>query len=265
MAEPSNPPFVENRIRALLFLQKKKDMPYEEWRHYWMGEHAQIVLGVPIVRRNFLKYEQLHVNREWKERLRQSPGMRVPDFDGVVVLEGESLEKLAEVTQDPEYIEKVVADAVNIFQLENTIQGAFNIAVIADKSAKDAKPVVGCFIREDVGRVLLPLHRKDGSSHAEFSQHWLNVHAPLFKHLLATSASISKYEQLHVQQGSGVSPGSPLDWDGVGVFEAKSLANAMEVFADERFVKIATEDGAKFVSDGQSDIFPCDVVTLIDN
>ncbi|KAG7090205.1 hypothetical protein E1B28_011808 [Marasmius oreades] len=263
MAELLNPPFMQNRIRALTFLQKKKGMSYEKWRH-WMEVHAQIALGVPIVKRNLLKYEQLYVNLEWKERLRQSPGMRIPDFDCVVVLEGESLEKLIEVNRDPEYIEKVAGDAVNILQLENIIQGVFNIAVIVDKSAKNSKPKVGCFIREDVGKVLLPLHRKDGSSHAEFSQHWLNVHAPLFKDLLATSASISKYEQLHVQQGPEILPGSPLDWDGVGVFEAESIAKVMEAFTDERFIKIGTEDGAKFISDGLSDIFPCEVVTLID-
>ncbi|KAF9265812.1 hypothetical protein L218DRAFT_859725 [Marasmius fiardii PR-910] len=212
-------PFIENRVRVLFFVQKKDDISFQEWSRYWSHEHAQIFIDLEITKKNILKYEQLHVNQEWKERLGQYPQVKVPDFDGIVIMEGESLEKITEVSgkliqrfrsldvwclttkvvQHPDYLDKVISDGRSkLFKLENIVHGGFDIATILEKSSKDAriKAEVGGNIRKDIARVLIPLRRKKGLSQVQFDQYWLNTHAPLMeKFLLATS--VSKYEQVN--------------------------------------------------------------------
>ncbi|KAG7100204.1 hypothetical protein E1B28_001979 [Marasmius oreades] len=194
-------------------------------------------MDLEITKKNILKYEQLHVNQEWKERLSESQNSgrtRVPDYDGVVVFEGESLEKIAEVVQHPEYIEKVISDASSKLFKAETVHGAFNIATIIHKppsgTGGDAKlpevPGPEGIVRQDhVERLLVLIHKKDGLSQAEFSNYWLNVHALLVKPSLVTNPQVTKHKQLHAHQGSGLMPGNTSDWDGIGVIKGESIVN----------------------------------------
>ncbi|KAF9261350.1 hypothetical protein L218DRAFT_503674 [Marasmius fiardii PR-910] len=217
-------PFLEKRVRVLFFLQKNDGKTFEEWSHYWSHNHAQIFSSLDIVKKNILRYEELHVNQEWKEKLVQSGKVKVPNFDGIAVLEAESLEKIVEVVQHPDWTEKVIADGKTLFNLEAMDTGGFDIAVIFDKSSK-SKSEVGSNIRKDVGRLVVPLRKKDGLGQSEFNHHWLNVHAPLFKSLVGDS-SISKYEQLHGHEGP---LGTSKQWDGLGVIEGESIGKLFEV------------------------------------
>ncbi|KAG7091777.1 hypothetical protein E1B28_008179 [Marasmius oreades] len=243
MTDPANNSLLNNqRVRVLFFVQKKDDVPFEEWSRYWRDVHSKIFMDLEITKKNILKYEQLYVNQVWKERLSESQNSgrsRVPDYDGVVLFEGESLEKVAEVIQHPEYIEKVLGDALShLFKAETIVHGAFDIATIVHKSPSstggDAKlpevPGYGSIVRQDVGTLLIPLRKKDGLSQAEFSHYWLNVHAPLVKPSLVATPQLTKHEQLHVHQGSGLTPGNTSGWDGIGVIEGESIAKlALEV------------------------------------
>ncbi|KAF9257046.1 hypothetical protein L218DRAFT_991200 [Marasmius fiardii PR-910] len=265
MPEPTTTtsPFLKNRVRLLMFTQKKDDISFQEYSRYWSHEHAQIFMDLEIVKKNILKYEQLHVNQEWKAKLRENPSVNMPDFDGIVLFEAESPEKIQEVVQHPEFMDKVMGDAKKLFKLDSPIvRATCDIAVILDTSSKDTKPKpeVGNPVYQNYGRLIAPLRKNDSLSQTQFSDHWLNVHDPTFKSTLANVYSISKWEQLHIRPDPS---GNTSEWSGIGVIEAASLAKIFDILQIEQFKKWV-ENNASFLSGNLPEMLPCDVITFID-
>ncbi|KAF8895950.1 hypothetical protein CPB85DRAFT_1329149 [Mucidula mucida] len=100
--------------------------------------------------------------------------------------------------------------------------------------------------------------RKEGTSREEFSKYWLGVHGPLVLESKIFTEKILKYEQLHVNDAASsllsnleMTTG---DWDGVGLFEAKSFDDMIEVNCPN-FVSAAPQD---FI------VVPLDVATFFD-
>ncbi|KAG7100205.1 hypothetical protein E1B28_001980 [Marasmius oreades] len=275
MADPPNKSLLNNqRVRVLIFVQKKDDVPFEEWSRYWRDVHSKIFMDLEITKKNILKYEQLHVNQEWKERLAEShwnlgnSRLRVPDYDGVVVFEGESLEKITEVIQHPEYVEKVVGDGLSkLFKADTIVQGAFDIATIHespnDHSGDDVKlPKVPGMSGNTV--LLTLIRKKDGLSQAEFIHYWLNVHAPLVKPSLATTLQLIKHEQLHAHQGSVLQ--NTTGWDGIAVtVQGESLTHVLSEFQKYDNLETMTDNCDNFHHNyKQFEVLPCDAMTFID-
>ncbi|KAF9257047.1 hypothetical protein L218DRAFT_949488 [Marasmius fiardii PR-910] len=257
-ASTTTSPFLQNPVRALTFTQKKDDISFQEYSRYWSHEHAQIFMDLEIVKKNILKYEQsstvidhhrqLHVNQEWKTKLRENPSVNMPDFDGIVLFEAESPEKIQEVVQHPEYIDKVMGDAKKLFKLDSSIvRVTCDIAVILDTSSKDTKPKpeVGNPVHQNFGR-LVALPRKNDS---------LSQTSPL----TAVSCG-STNPKLHIRPDPS---GNTLEWNGIGFVEADSFAKIFEVIQTGEFKK-CVENNTDFISGYLPDALPCDVITFID-
>ncbi|KAF8895951.1 hypothetical protein CPB85DRAFT_1329152 [Mucidula mucida] len=130
-------------------------------------------------------------------------------------------------------------------------------------------------LRTDRVRVIVLSKRKEGITKEEFSNHWLGVHGPLAMESKIFTEKILKYEQLHVNDAAnsllsslGLTTG---DWDGVGLFEAKSFDDIIELFKSEDFVKGPLGSGPhgdcpNFVSAAPQDfiVIPLDVATFFD-
>ncbi|THU80255.1 hypothetical protein K435DRAFT_607717, partial [Dendrothele bispora CBS 962.96] len=91
-----------DRVRMLGLITKNPSISQEEFERHWFEQHSQLILSLDIVKKNLLKYEQLHVNQNTRILLQ---GLNVPliDCDGVGVFEAESYEKIFEVFNDPEF------------------------------------------------------------------------------------------------------------------------------------------------------------------
>ncbi|KAL0580556.1 hypothetical protein V5O48_001465 [Marasmius crinis-equi] len=252
------PALRKDRVRMLLFVKKREDLSYEEFSRYWKEVHAPIFLGIDIVKKDVLLYEQLHVNQEVKKQL-QAAGTQVPKYDGVVVIEVESLEKVLEVNQNPEYVEKVFGDAKNLFKMDNLEQGLYQVATILDESARTEKRKTKLFIH---------VVKKDDMNYDEFSRYWREVHGPSFVDLRSSTglaSDILKNEQLHVFAEGGANAMKALNSDGISIMEAEKFEHIMETVANEKFIKFAAEDGPNFVSKDKPFLFsPFDAVTFID-
>ncbi|KAG5644109.1 hypothetical protein DXG03_009128 [Asterophora parasitica] len=108
----SGVPFRTDRVRLIVFLKRRSDLTREEFSHYWNGPHAELFLSLDIVKKNVIKYEQAHVN----DKFVKAPlalGLTESDWDGLVVLDGESYEKLFEVFSSEEYAKIVAPDEEN--------------------------------------------------------------------------------------------------------------------------------------------------------
>ncbi|KAL0569240.1 hypothetical protein V5O48_012727 [Marasmius crinis-equi] len=256
MTEPK-PTLRKDRAKLLFFLQKKEDLSYEEFSRYWIEDHAPIFLGLDIVKKNILFYEQLHVNQEVKKQM-QSVGAPVADYDGVVVFEGESLQKLQEVVQHPEYVEKVVGDGKKLFNLETIRHGAYEVATIFDDFTSPEQRKHKIFVHPN---------KKDDISYEEFSRYWREVHGPQFIDLRRSSgvgSGVQRYDQLHFHPELGAKTDKVAPGDGITVLEAEKLEGLMAALADERFTKFAAEDGPNFTAmDKAPLVAPLKAVTFI--
>ena len=63
-------------------------------------------------------------------------GRAVADYDGIVVLEAESEEKIQELMQDKEYLEKLVPDEAEFTERSTFTVFPANILTIMDKKPK---------------------------------------------------------------------------------------------------------------------------------
>ncbi|KII93017.1 hypothetical protein PLICRDRAFT_170815 [Plicaturopsis crispa FD-325 SS-3] len=88
-----------DRVRMLVFLKRKEGTSKEEFTHHWLNVHGPLYASLPIVKRNILKYEQIHPD----DAQAQALGIASSAHDGVVIIEAESVEKIMEVEQDAEF------------------------------------------------------------------------------------------------------------------------------------------------------------------
>ncbi|KAJ6468121.1 hypothetical protein C8R47DRAFT_1151915 [Mycena vitilis] len=85
-----------DRVRLILLVKRKPGVSKEEFSRHWTEVHGPLFAGLDIVKKNLLKYEQAHRNDKIAESL-QAGGLAVAEWDGMVVFEGESYEKVMEV------------------------------------------------------------------------------------------------------------------------------------------------------------------------
>ncbi|KII93019.1 hypothetical protein PLICRDRAFT_376893 [Plicaturopsis crispa FD-325 SS-3] len=88
-----------DRACMLVFLKRKEGTSKEEFKRYWLDVHGPLYVALPIVKKNVLRYEQIHPD----DAQAQALGIAVSAYDGIAIIEAESFEKIAEVSQDPEF------------------------------------------------------------------------------------------------------------------------------------------------------------------
>lgn len=104
--------FRSDHVRLILFLKRKPGLSKEEFSHYWSDTHAPLFLSLDIVKRNVIKYEQAHAHDKYIAA-REALGVPSSDWDGLVILDGESYDKLFEIFTSEEYARIVAPDEGN--------------------------------------------------------------------------------------------------------------------------------------------------------
>ncbi|TVY13897.1 hypothetical protein LARI1_G006213 [Lachnellula arida] len=107
-------------VRVTLLIKKLDTLTDEEFHNYWKGPHAQIFLGVPIVKEKILKFSltritffQFRVDKTTSAVL-AAQGLPVAEYDEGVNHWAASLDDIMAVGnmyKDPEYQRLVLADA----------------------------------------------------------------------------------------------------------------------------------------------------------
>ncbi|KAG5651571.1 hypothetical protein H0H81_008219 [Sphagnurus paluster] len=99
-------------FRVIIFLKRKPGLTREEFRSYWDGPHAQLIASLDIAKRNVknvTKYDRAHTSGKYVA-VPEAIGFSAPDWDGLLLLDGESYEKIFEVFLSEEYQKIVVPD-----------------------------------------------------------------------------------------------------------------------------------------------------------
>lgn len=145
----------KERARLMILFYRKKGMSFEDFDKYWREEHSQVALELPIFKKNILKYEQvrtlapsfflaitfiantiltlqIHVDRDSQKSWKKD-GHQVTDYDGIVVLEAASEDKIREVFQDKEYLEKLAPNEAEFSERTSFTMMPAHVVTVLDK------------------------------------------------------------------------------------------------------------------------------------
>ena len=89
------------------------------------------------------------------------------------------------------------------------------------------------------------LKRKDGMSHDEFVDHWLNTHGPLIASTPALARHIVRYEQ-HVRHGPEPLSGNE-GYDGVTVQWFESMDGFVGFMSEPEYAELIHPDEGRFL------------------
>ncbi|MCJ1467526.1 hypothetical protein MMC07_006151 [Pseudocyphellaria aurata] len=117
----SSPPEGES-LRIVIFLKRRSDITEEQMYHHWEHVHAPLV--VPwAVKHGFKKYTLLPTPMKSREEIYavlQPPLHGTMDYEGMVELEVESLEKFTAACKDPYFVNVIKPDEINFLDSKST-------------------------------------------------------------------------------------------------------------------------------------------------
>ncbi|KAK1216568.1 hypothetical protein PQX77_020798 [Marasmius sp. AFHP31] len=171
-----------DRVRLLYFIQRAPRLTYEEFDKHWEEVHGPLLASIDIAKKNIRRYEQLTVDQESK-----TMWPNIPDYDGIIVFEADSIEKLGEVVSDAEWTTKVVPDAVKFINLETAKYIFCHTAPIitAKPSSKD-----------NGVRMVANVTRRQGTTFEEFDRYWVEKHSSVAADYPGVRDVFRLYEQV---------------------------------------------------------------------
>ncbi|KAK1230193.1 hypothetical protein PQX77_006739 [Marasmius sp. AFHP31] len=253
-----------DRVRMMMWFRKNPNMTFEEFSFHLRQPHADLFLNTAAVKRNLLKYEQLHVNQDWKQRL-ASQGYNVPNYDGVMIAEAATMDKILECFSNEEYNDVVLPDSFLFSDMTSAVYGAFEIATSIDK---EPNPTAFNVIRTDIKRVVIDFTHKNGMSYTDFTSYFRNVNPPKINTLISTGVGnkISRYEQLTLSPTTSTvqNPFTPFSgWDAVAQVTGPDFQYLLDTAKDPQFINVIEQDAPNFVNIAAGyQVIPVDVVSF---
>ncbi len=157
-------------IKSVVFFKRRAGMPVEEFQAYWRARHADVVIGLPGLRR----YVQSHTRPSIYKK-------REPPYDGIAELWSDDFDALRAMTRHPHY-QLVKADEARF--IDGATMGGL---VTREHVIKDGPARAGA-----IKNVEFVTRRPDLSIEA-FQRHWREVHGPI----AAAIPVIERYVQSH--------------------------------------------------------------------
>jgi uncharacterized protein (TIGR02118 family) len=193
-------------VKFFSLLKKREDLDLEEFSQYWHEIHAQIVIKT-------LKLTSYVQNHQIKTEISRLPQL---GFDGVAEAVATDLDTALAFTSSDAYREGPYKDEPNFLKEQPVVFFAHEHVIIP-----------GPHIEQDTSAVksMTFFHRKPGMPLDEFSDYWLNMHAPL----VHRTPGLIRYVQNHVLPET-VTKLKPM-FDGVAELwwpDMASLQNAMK-------------------------------------
>ena len=98
--------------------------------------------------------------------------------------------------------------------------------------------------------VLVAAKRRQGMSLEDFTQYWMNVHAPLVKSVPEFMRHLKRYVIYPLNSSAYKSElvlGRPPDYDGIGELRFESVETMKLAFDEPRYIEIIRPDEHKFL------------------
>ncbi|KAJ8075274.1 hypothetical protein AAF712_015265 [Marasmius tenuissimus] len=262
--------FVSNRTRMLIYFQRNPNLTFSEMSDYWRVKHAPLFLSTKGVRQNILRYVQLHVNQEWKQRLSKE-GFSVPDWDGVMIAEAKSIDNILTAFNNKEYNETVLPDTAKYTNTNTGLTGFVKITTVINKlpdenSLPDSKLGV---IRKDVQTLVGDFNSKPGMKYPDFVKYWTKVNTPKLVSVIKSSGEdkeVLDYE-LNTLDPTKPTIGNPFPsftdkWDAVAMLSSRNIGDVEDILKNSKAAQFIRKDAPNFVDVKKGiDFIPCDVVS----
>ena len=174
-------------VKAFNFFKRKPGLSVDEFRNYWLNEHAAIIRAIPELR----KYvASITLSSAYKNREPLYDGISEAWFDDEAALRStaDSPPRRAASTDDAKFVDMTTTGSI----------------VVDEIIQKEGKPGAGAV------KVLSLLTRKRGMDVVSFQSYWRTHHGPL----AAKIPQARRYVQCHVRP-SGYADGSTPRYDGV--------------------------------------------------
>ncbi|KAK1226353.1 hypothetical protein PQX77_010680 [Marasmius sp. AFHP31] len=256
---------VSGRVRMMMWFRKNPNMTFQEFSDHWRLPHTDLFLNTAAVKRNMLKYEQLHVNQEWKQKL-VSEGYNVPNFDGIMIAEAATMDKVLECFSNDEYNDIVLPDSFTFSDMTSAVYGAFDIAQSINK---EPNPPAFKVIRTDTKRAVVDFTHKNGMSYTDFTNYFRNTNPAKINTLISSTGvgkDVTKYEQLTLSptQSTVPNPFTPMSgWDAVAQVAGPSFQYLLDTSKNSQFVSLMQQDAPNFVNTAAGfQVIPVDVVSF---
>ncbi len=175
-------------IKTLGFFKRKPGLSVEQFRAYWLNDHAAVIRKVPEIRRYVASITLPGAYRS-----------REPLFDGISEAWLDDEDALRENADTPPRRAASADDAKFVDMAKYT-------AIVTDEIVQ----IDGACKGRDAVKVLSFLTRKPGTSVADFQKYWREQHGPL----AAKIPQARRYVQCHVRPSAYADGKSPL-FDGV--------------------------------------------------
>ncbi|KAK1216686.1 hypothetical protein PQX77_020679 [Marasmius sp. AFHP31] len=261
---------VPNRTRMLIYVQRNPNLTFSEFSDYWRVNHAPLFLGTKGVRQNLLRYVQLHVNQEWKQRLSKE-GFSVPDWDGVMIAEAKSIDNILTAFNNKEYNETIIPDSAKFANINTGLTGALKITTVSDKlpsenSLPDSELGV---IRKDVQTLVGDFNSKPEMKYPDFVKYWTKVDTPKLVDVIKTTGEDKEVLNYELNTLDPIKPtvGNPFasftdKWNAVAMLSGRNIGEVEDILKNNKVAQFIGKDAPNFVDIKQGiDFIPCDVVS----
>ena len=210
-------------IKGIGIIKKKADISSADFHNHWRDVHAPLGLQIKGLRR----YVQSHRGDG------VVPGFENCTIDGAAEIWFDDLATMANLANEPTYINGAKVDEQNFINLDEIIFLATREHVIipGPKIERDTPLVKAIFL----------LRRRPDMSVAEFQDYWIKAHAPQ----IPTDAGIVRYVQCH-QAPETYAEGTPA-YDGVAELSFADFAAFEAYWTSDRVQAIFSADAPKFL------------------
>jgi uncharacterized protein (TIGR02118 family) len=219
-------------ITAIGFIRRTEGLTASEFSEYWRDRHAPLVRSVPEFMRHVQRYVQYH------RHVPEAKNAERFDYDGVGLLNFEDIDTLRLAYGDPRYRNDIRPDERNFFDTRDML------AYYATEHVIHERPSTGA---NGPGVTVIGLPRRAvGLTRDEFSDYWLNRHAPLVRRAPDFLRHVRKYTQYHLAPVQyGAEPAESFH-DGVGMVTFDSFEDVRAAFSEPQYLEILRPDEERF-------------------
>jgi len=217
-------------IKGIAIVTRKPGMPDAEFHRYWREVHGPIALSITGLRRYVQSHRSAH----------EFPGFACP-YDGVAEIWFDDLQTLANLPNDPGYVNGAQADEPNFIDTDKLVFLATreHVFIEGPPIEKDTPLLKAVFL----------IKRRPDLSVAEFQDYWINGHAPQ----IPRDAGIMRYVQCH-QAPETYAEGTPA-YDGVAELSFADYAAFQAYWSSDRIQAIFAADAPRFLDAANSTAF----------
>ncbi|HEY6394593.1 MAG TPA: EthD domain-containing protein [Candidatus Binataceae bacterium] len=209
-------------VKAIYFIKRKPGMSLENFRHYWLNNHAEVVRKVAEIR----KYVQSHT-------LDSGYSTHEPAYDGIAELWYDNTDVMRQIVNTPES-RAAGEDDANFIDMTK-----FGFILVDERVQKEAPTT------PEMPKLIAFLTRKAGMDVDKFQAYWRGHHGPVASKI----PQVRRYVQCHVRRSAYMSGRSPV-YDGVAETWFENL-DAMRESGDTEEYRAVRADEANFLEPGK--------------